>query len=547
MTKPIVPYNKLDKRVAALWTRVSSQDQFNKNCSLETQREICERYAQAHNITIKEYFGGTFESAKSEGKLYQEMINKVARDREINVILVHSFDRFSRAGDEAIATKAYLKSKGIYVVSATQATDPDTAAGELMENLLFLFNKFENQMRRSKTYGGTIASLQRGDYCLPCPLGYNRHKDGKKLVMEINDDGRILRNAWAWRAQGINEIDICHKLNAMGLNVKYKRLNQILKNPIYCGYIVHDKLEGGRVKGNFEPLIDEETFNIANGFGHVGYVKQKVNELYPLCGHVRCADCGCKLTAYEAKKKHIHYYKCSTKHCKNNKSLKIMHMLYTEFLKRFQLKPELVPLFQKVIKLELGHFNEEQDKEIKTIKANKTEVENKIKKVQVRWGLGEISQDIYDTTIGTLQTELYKINTQLNSYSKKLSNLDNIAHSVSVIASKLGSLWENSNYEDRVKLQNLLFPEGILWDKVKENYRTMKINKVFEVISLLPNIYNDKKERNDNESASLSPQVEIAGFEPASKQGTNMLSTRLSWPKFSSNSKTQATNYCLIC
>ena len=40
----------------------------------------------------------------------------------------------------------------------------------------------------------------------------------------------------------------------------------------------------------------------------------------------------------------------------------------------------------------------------------------------------------------------------------------------------------------------------------------MKINKVFEVISLLPNVYNDKKERNDNESASLSPQVEIAGF-----------------------------------
>ena len=93
----------------------------------------------------------------------------------------------------------------------------------------------------------------------------------------------------------------------------------------------------------------------------------------------------------------------------------------------------------------------------------------------------------------------------------------------------------------------MLFPEGILWDKIKENYRTMKINKVFEVISLLPNVYNDKKERNDNESASLSPQVEVAGFEPASKQGTNMLSTRLSWPKFSSNSKTQATNHCLIC
>ena len=40
--------------------------------------------------------------------------------------------------------------------------------------------------------------------------------------------------------------------------------------------------------------------------------------------------------------------------------------------------------------------------------------------------------------------------------------------------------------------------------------------------------------------------VEVTGIEPVSIQGTNMLSTRLSWPSFSSNSKTQATNYCLI-
>ena len=159
--KEVIPYNKLENKVAAIWTRVSSQDQYNKNCSLDTQKEGCEKYAQNHNITIKKRFGGTFESAKTEGKQYKQMISEVAKDKEINVILVHSFDRFSRTGDEAIMTKAYLRSKGIYVISATQATDPDTAAGQLMENLLFLFNKFENQMRRDKTYGGTIASLQR--------------------------------------------------------------------------------------------------------------------------------------------------------------------------------------------------------------------------------------------------------------------------------------------------------------------------------------------------------------------------------------------------
>ena len=31
-----------------------------------------------------------------------------------------------------------------YVISATQATDPDSAAGTFMEDILFLFNQFEN-------------------------------------------------------------------------------------------------------------------------------------------------------------------------------------------------------------------------------------------------------------------------------------------------------------------------------------------------------------------------------------------------------------------
>ena len=190
-----------------------------------------------------------------------------------------------------------------------------------------------------------------------------------------------------------------------------------------------------------------------------------------------------------------------------------MHMLYAEFLKGFQLKPELVPLFQKVIKLELGHFNEEQDNEVKTIKANKTEIENKIKKVQVRLGLGEINKEIYDTTIGALQTELYKINTQLNSYSKKLSNIDKIANSISTTSCKLVSLWNNGNYHDKVKLQKLVFPEGVLWDKVNESFRTLKINRVFDVIRSLTDNCNDKKERSDNEIAPLSHLVGMARFE----------------------------------
>lgn len=217
-----------------------------------------------------------------------------------------------------------------------------------------------------------------------------------------------------------------------------------------------------------------------------------------------------------------------------------MHMLYAEFLKGFQLKPELVPLFQKVIKLELGHFNEEQDKEVKTIKANKTEIENKIKKVQVRLGLGEISKEIYDTTIGALQTELYKINTQLNSYSKKLSNIDKIANSISTTSCKLAGLWNNGNYQDKVKLQKLVFPEGVLWDKVNESFRTLKINRVFDVIHSLTDNYNDKKERSDNEIYPLSHLVEERRLERPTPTSRTWCATNCATPR-------NPQRYALLC
>ena len=71
-------FSKSENKVAALWTRVSTEKQERNNCSLENQQRICREYAERHGITIKKEFGGTHESAKTEGKMYREMIAEVA-------------------------------------------------------------------------------------------------------------------------------------------------------------------------------------------------------------------------------------------------------------------------------------------------------------------------------------------------------------------------------------------------------------------------------------------------------------------------------------
>ena len=104
-----VEFTKLDRKVAALWTRVSSGEQEQNNCSLESQEKICREYAERNGITIKKHYGRTHESAKNMGKLFNKMIDDVSKDKEINIILVSSYERFSRTGPEASVLKALIR------------------------------------------------------------------------------------------------------------------------------------------------------------------------------------------------------------------------------------------------------------------------------------------------------------------------------------------------------------------------------------------------------------------------------------------------------
>ena len=137
-----VDYAKLEHKVAAMWTRVSSDEQEQTNCSLDSQEKLCREYAERNGITIKKHYGGTHESAKDTGKLFSQMIAEVLKDGEINMVLVSAYDRFSRTGAEASMTKALLKSKGIYLISVTQPVDPDSASGDFMQDVLLLFSKY---------------------------------------------------------------------------------------------------------------------------------------------------------------------------------------------------------------------------------------------------------------------------------------------------------------------------------------------------------------------------------------------------------------------
>ena len=506
--KNVTKFSELENKVAALWTRVSTERQEENNCSLETQERICREYAAKHGITIKKHYGGTHESAKTEGQLYRKMIAEVAADRDINIILVYSFDRFSRTGNEAIMTKAYLKTKGVYVISATQQTDPDSAAGTFMEDILFLFNQFENSLRRDKAVTGMTACLKRGEWYGKAPLGYDHKKVGKTHVLTVNDTGRILKKAFLWKAnEGMGDIEIVERLALEGLRIDRKHLNKILHNPFYCGKITHSLLGDEIVEGKQEKLIDEATFNKIQGITHAGYEHQEKTEPFPFKRHVRCSDCGGYLTGYTVKSRGKDYYKCNKKGCKSNHSTERLHQLYCALLNTYSIPKPLVPILTKVLHKVFREYNQERSSTRTLLLKNKSELERKQVDLKVRHGLGEIDKDVYNATSAHLNDQLTQIHKALQDAERDLSNEQQYINDVIVMSCKLGTLWQEGDFRIRQKLQNLVYPNGILFDKHLGSYRTENENEVFRIFRSISTSYIVEKEKAAKENTPLSPCV----------------------------------------
>ena len=509
-----VEYAKLDHKVAVLWTRVSSEKQEKNNCSLQTQEKVCREFAERNGIIIKKPFGGTHESAKQMGEEFKSMINYVTRDKEVNVILVYSYDRFSRTGAEASMLKALLKSKGVYVVSVTQPIDPDTASGDFMEDVLLLFSKFDNTIRKDKCVCGMRECLRRGEWFCKAPIGYDKVKKDKHHYLTVNWKGELLRKAFRWKAdEGLSNPEICDRLKSMGLDIDRKQLSYIFLNPIYCGYIRHNLLEEGElVKGNHEPIVDVETFKRINGMSKAGYEQKEITENYPLKRHVKCADCGGYLTGYVVKSRGKEYYKCNKVGCRNNQSVTKMHDKYVNLLDSYDVPEQLRPILKRVIKDIFDDCQQDRTTTTSILRKRKTEVENKIKNVQCRFGLDEIGQEVYDVTMSKLKEEQSEIMIQLDSIEENLSNIIKSIDAVVVTCCQLGTLWENGDYHFRQSIQKLTFPNGILFDKKIDDYRTENENEVFKVFRRFSITY-----RNNNGTAEdlLSLSVGVARLERA--------------------------------
>lgn len=171
---------------AAVYLRVSTEEQAQEGTSIGTQLERCEGYITAQGWTLvtvesDEGISGTRESRPGLDRLMAQ-----CRSGLIDVLVVAKIDRLSRSSRHFENTVGELDDLDVNIVSVAESIDSTTSSGRALRSLLAVFAAFEREQIVERTSAGLRATAKAGYFTGgPAPSGFRSEPDGahKRLVV----------------------------------------------------------------------------------------------------------------------------------------------------------------------------------------------------------------------------------------------------------------------------------------------------------------------------------------------------------------------------
>ncbi len=247
---------------AALYVRVSTEDQAREGFSLDAQRERLLAYAKARGWEVADiYQEDGFSGRDIKRPAYRRMIEE--RERW-DTLLVLKMDRIHRNSRNFMAMMEDLEKWGKEFASATESFDTSTAMGRFVVDMIQRIAQLESETIGERVYTGMAQKAKDGPGLLgfPAPLGYDL-ENGKLIVNP--SEAETVRCIFAWSAERTTE-EIAATLNWLerwtkrGLPWNRLKVYRILHNPIYSGRLRWDNIERD---GEHEALVSREDFEEA--------------------------------------------------------------------------------------------------------------------------------------------------------------------------------------------------------------------------------------------------------------------------------------------
>jgi site-specific DNA recombinase len=303
-----------------LYARKSSEDEEKQVMSIEAQLFELKEFANREKIVISEVFEES-KSAKQPGRSeFNKMLTKIYASKEPIGILAWHPDRLARNSVDGGQVIYLIDIKKICALKFPTFWFEPTPQGLFMLQVAFGQSKYYSDNLSENVKRGVRQKLRRGEYSGVAPIGYVNNLKTKNIEPD-SVKSKVVKRLFKEFAKGEHTLDTLRDrmnlfgiVSKAGLKLAKSSARYMLTNKAYLGII---SLHGEAYQGNFEPLIDKETFDavqrVLEGRGKPR--KSKLSHDFPFLGLLKCGECGGSITAQYAKGNGgiYRYYRCTKK------------------------------------------------------------------------------------------------------------------------------------------------------------------------------------------------------------------------------------------
>lgn len=485
--------NNKVKKIVVGYGRVSSAEQASSGLSLDMQREQCELKAKKSGCEFVYFEDRGKTGSNMNRKGIRDMLRYIKEHRnEVAYVVVWKLDRLSRCQEDFFADILRpIKKYNCTIASIMENFDDIKKTNKVLLGIYIGQTEEELENIKDRTRS-VLSSRARNGYQLgKAPVGYLNSRDEHRHGIIIPDPKKkdYIKHCFELYATGLFSYDRVGKelakygfVDGNGRPYPKKRIEDILKSPVYIGKVVH---KGEVYDGKHEAIISDELFYRVQLLLKGSESKSPKGMVYNYSNFIKCAKCGYNMVGITKRGAHNSgtyvYYHCSnyTKAHKKEKNINenLIDEAMQEVIESFDVTEKEIKVIKKEIFNAIDDLKKYEHKSIEELRKQYDEVVDSITSHLI-----QKNNDISDITRGEI---LRKLEAKKESIARNIAylaeNSKDTTKRISILidfANRIPELYLKATLDEKRLILNTI-TESITYDE-DTNKLTVKLRPVFE-------------------------------------------------------------------
>lgn len=500
-----------DTIYALIYSRVSSAKQKTLGHGLDSQEMRCRQFAEANGYVVEAVFpddasgGGDFMNRPGMVALLAYVDAQRSKNKnKTYVVIFDDLKRFARDTEFHIALRRAFKKRGARIECLNFKFE-DTPEGEFIETIIAAQGQLEREQNRRQVTQKMQARVGQGYWCFAPAVGYKYEKvegHGKMLVRNeplasIVAEG--LRGFASGRLESPAEVKRFFESHAVFPrdrygDVRFQRVNEILKRPIYAGLIDVPEWGISLQPGKHEPLIDSVAWSrIQDRLAGPAKApaRKDLNEDFPLRGFVTCGCCGEPFTACWSAGRNAKYpyYMCDTRGCPEyRKSFRREHVEgeFEVLLTHMVPEPDLFLMVYKMLEDLWGHLQGLTGKSLASTRQELQMIERKTEQIMERLVEADSPALIaaYENQIRKLELRKRAAEEEMSRSERPTASFKETYRTAMEFFANPWKLWSSERLADKRLVLRMAFKSRLGYFR-NEGYRTAETTLPFKLLTAI--------------------------------------------------------------